>query len=128
MIVDSEQLPSDTGSIGQVIVRVLKYEVFGDCTVGCRKAAAHPEPAAPAAFSDPGKLALDFLGRPALHPADQIGDGDFGWRGQEHVDMVARDHAMQDIDAVPGSDLSAGFPHAEPTGSRKLHTRTWRVK
>ena len=64
------------GSINDVVVEVLKYEIFGDGTVGGRNIPERPEPASPVALADRGKFPLHPIRRTALLFAHQIEDGE----------------------------------------------------
>lgn len=53
------------------------------------------------------EFSLHFVGRAALHQTHQVTDGELWWDGHEHVDMIARQHASDDLDAVLSTDLTA---------------------
>lgn len=53
------------------------------------------------------EFSLHFVGRAALHQTHQVTDARLWWDGHEHVDMIARQHASDDLDAVLSTDLSA---------------------
>ncbi len=90
-----------------MIFQVLKYDVFGDGTVGGRKVPAAPKSATPAALADMWELALYSVGRTALHLAHQIGDDQPRLHRDEHLHVVARQHPAQDIDSVFAEDRAA---------------------
>jgi len=64
---------------------------------------------APVALLDLGEFALDFVRRSALHEAHQVADRQL-WRDRyEHVDVVARQHAFDDLDRVLCANLAANI-------------------
>jgi len=71
------------------------------------KIPAAPKVAAPIALFKIWEFSLHFVGRAALHQTHQVTDGQL-WRDRhEHVDMVARQHSSDDLDAVLSTDLAA---------------------
>ena len=74
-----------------------------------------PKALSPIAFAQVGELHLDTAGRAALDALHDIGQGQLGRDRQEHVDMIARQHALHDMDAefLAGldNDFSDPFTH-----------------
>ena len=97
-----------------MLFKVLKYDVLRDGTRCRREVPAAPEMAAPVPFADGGKFPLDLVGRSALHLADQIADGQFRRHRHEHVDVIARQHALDDLDAILSTDLPDDLPDTQP--------------
>ena len=69
----------------------------------------------PVALFDLRELALDLVGRPAFHQPHQIADRQFRRDGYEHMDVIAREHAFDDIDAVLRTDLATDVADAQLT-------------
>jgi len=96
-----------------MLFQVLKYDVFRDGTVGGREIPSAPKVTAPVAFFDLREFALDFVGRPALHQPHQITDRQFRRDRYEHMDVIAGQDALDDLDAILCTDLSADVPDAD---------------
>ena len=58
---------------------VLKYDIFGNGTIGGGKVPPAPEVAAPIAFLQLRELPLHLVGRPAFDQPHQITDGKLRW-------------------------------------------------
>ena len=71
---------------------------------------------APVSLLDLREFLLDFVGRPAFHQPHQIVDRQFRWDGHECVDMICRQHALDDLDAVLRANLSTNI--ADPQGQQ----------
>jgi hypothetical protein len=54
-----------------------------------------------------------FVGRPSLHEPHQVTDRQFWRDGYKHVDMVARQHAPDNLDAVLSANLTANVTHSQ---------------
>ncbi|MEP0703332.1 MAG: hypothetical protein ABJC67_18505, partial [Lentilitoribacter sp.] len=54
----TKRLPTFVGRISDVLFKVLKYDVFGDCTVGGLKGPVPPKPPAPVALFEMLEFAL----------------------------------------------------------------------
>lgn len=96
-----------------MLFEVLKYDVFGDGTFGCREIPASPEPTAPITPAQFWELPLDLVGRTPLHPAHQIGNRELRRHRHEHMDMVARKNTAQDFDIVLPTHLPTDVSHAQ---------------
>lgn len=59
------------------------------------------------------KFALQLVGRTPFHQPHQVADGQFRRDGYEHVDMIARQHATDDFDAILLTDLTANVAHPQ---------------
>lgn len=92
-----------------MLFEVLKYQVLRSVAACCRKAAAIPEPLPPVPFADLWELLVNFSRRPTVLLADRIADGRFGRHRHEHVDMITRQNALDDLDALLGTDLPIDF-------------------
>ena len=67
----------------------------------------------PVAFFEVWEFALYLVGRPALHQAHQIAERQL-WRDRrEHVDMIRRQHASDDLDTVLRTNLSENIAHPQ---------------
>ena len=62
--------PACVGGICDMLLQVLKFDVFRDGTVGGKKMAPAPKPSSPVPFSQLRKFALHFVGEPAFHQPD----------------------------------------------------------
>lgn len=107
----SKQLPTGVGRFIRVALNILKYDVIGDVTAGRAEISSGPEPAPPIALSDFWELHLDLVGRAAFGALHQIADGDMGRHRDEHVDVIARQHALDDLHAHFTADLPDDVPH-----------------
>ena len=97
-----------------MLFEVLKYDVLRDGAAGRRKVPPVPEPLPPVALSDPWELLLDFPRRPALHLPYQIADCQLWRNGHEHMDVITRQDALDDLDAIFGTNLTDDLPDAQP--------------
>lgn len=71
-----------------MIFEVLKYDVVGNCSVGCREIAHSPESLPPVALADVRELPLQPVRRTAFHPAHQIGNGNLRRNRHKHMHMI----------------------------------------
>lgn len=71
----------------------------------------------PVPLFDLGEFALDFVGRPDLHQPHEIADRLFWRDGHEHMDVIARQHALDDFNVALCTDLTTDItdPQAQPT-------------
>ncbi len=96
-----------------MLFQVLKYDVFGDRTVGGGEIPASPEPTSPIVPAQRGKFPLHSVRRTALHPAHQIGNRELLRHRHEHVDVVAVQDPAQDVDLVLAANLAADVTHPQ---------------
>ncbi len=73
--------------------------------------------ASPKPLFQRGKLALHFVGRPALHLANQIADSKLRRHRYKHVDMISGENAPNDTDTILCANLMNDFtsPKADVT-------------
>jgi hypothetical protein len=64
-------------------------------------------------FFEMREFTLHFVGRPSLHEPHQVTDRQFWRDGYKHVDMVARQHAPDNLDAVLSANLTANVTHSQ---------------
>ena len=111
---NTEPLPAGAGRIGDVLFEVLKYDVFRDGTVGGREIPSAPKAPPPIAALQLREFALHLVGGAALHQPHQIAHRQFRRHGNEHVDMINRQHAADDVDALFAADLATNVPDPQP--------------
>lgn len=80
---------------------ILKCDVIGDVAAGGAEISSGPEPAPPIALADFRELHLNFVGRAPFGASHQITDGDVRRHRGEHLDVIARQYALDDLHAVP---------------------------
>jgi len=102
-----------------VIGEALKYQVFGDAAAGGREIAPRPEMAAPIALLDLRKLLLDTPGRTPFDPAHNVAQRVLRWHRDEHVDVIFRQNALDDLYA----EFSAGLANDLTHPAAKLATQ-----
>src|SRR5437588_5016612 len=110
----TKQLPTGVGRFIRVALNILKYDVISDVPTGRAEISSRPESAAPIALADFWELHLDFVGRTPLGALHQIADGDVGRHRDEHVDVIARQHPLDDLNAHFTTDLPDDVPHPLP--------------
>lgn len=95
-------------------VQVAHDDIIGD-VAGCgREVAALPEALSPVAFADVLELLLDLARRAALGSAHEIADRDMRRDFDEHVDMIARQSAVDDGHSHFVADLPNDLADPEP--------------
>ena len=96
-----------------MFVEIPHDDIVGDVAGGCGEVSALPEALAPVALADMLELLLDLARRAALGPAHEVADRDMGRDFDEHMDVIAREHAMNDGDAHLGTDLPDDLTHPQ---------------
>ena len=89
-----------------MLLQVLKYDVFGDGAVGGREVPASPKPPAPVAFLELREFALHLVGGPPLHQPHEVTYSQLGRDRHEHVDVIGRQHAADDVDTLLAAHLA----------------------
>ncbi len=97
-----------------MLFEVLKYEVFSDIAGSRAEVAARPEMPSPVSLAEFGKLALDVARRAPLHPLHHLRDRTLRRDRDQQMDMVARQHALDDRHAQFGAGLADDIPDAPP--------------
>src|SRR5207342_3692564 len=110
----TKQLPTGVGRFIRVALNILKYDVISDVPTGRAEIPSRPESPAPIALADFRKLHLDFVGRTPLGALHQISYGDVGRHRDEHVDVIARQHTLDDLHTHFTTDLPDDVPHPLP--------------
>ena len=94
-------------------VEVTHDDVFGDVAGGCREVAPAPEALAPIAFADVLELLLDLARGTPLGPTDEVADRDMRRYLDEHMDVIARQSAVDDGYAHLLADLPDDLAHPQ---------------
>jgi hypothetical protein len=89
-----------------MFVEVTQDDVIGDVAGRGGEVTALPEALAPIALADVLELLLDFARRSPPGTAAEVADRDMRRDFHEHVDMIARQYAMNDRHAHFGTNLS----------------------
>ena len=110
--VQSERLPTDVGSIGVVLGKVLKYDVVSDVSAGRAEVPASPKVAPPVALLEIRELLLQPSRGAPLDPSHHVRDGVLGRHRHEHVYVVPREHALDDGHAQLIASLPDDLPRA----------------
>ena len=111
-----------------MVLQVLKDDVFGDSAVGGREISTPPEAPAPIAAPQLREFTLNLVRGPPLHPSYQITDRQFRRHRHEHVDVVARQHAPDNVDTLLFADFPADVTHAQPNVARQHLVAILRAK
>jgi hypothetical protein len=96
-----------------MFVEVTQDDVIGDVAGRGGEVAALPEALAPVALADMLELLLDFARRAAFGAAHEVADGDMRRDLHEHVDMIARENAMDDCHAHFVAHLPDDIAHPQ---------------
>lgn len=83
----------------------LKYDVVGDIAGRGREISARPEAPAPVALAQLGELHLDAAGGAGLDALHRGCERKFRRHVDDHVHMIARQDALDDIHAHLGAGL-----------------------
>lgn len=115
----TELLPAGAGEIGNVLLQVLKHDVFGNGAVGGRKVPSTSRASFPISVPQLREFALHLVEGSALHQAYQIADRQLRRHRHEQVDMVGRHHVTDDVDAPLSTDLTADGAHRQTKVTRQ---------
>ncbi len=97
-----------------VLVLYIGHDCFiGDCARGGAEVPAAPEMPAPEPFVQFGEVLQELSGRLALDVLRDLGYGNLRWYGDEHMDMLLRYMAADDVDAVGVADFSHQVAQAD---------------
>ena len=111
---DTKQPPTGVGRFIRVALNILKYDVISDVTAGRAEISSGPESPSPIALADFRKFHLDFVGGASFGALHQIADGNMGRHRDKHVDVIARQHTLDDLHTHLTTDLPDDVPHPLP--------------
>ena len=95
-------------------VQVSHDDVIGDVAGGGGEVAPAPEALAPVALADVFELLLDFARLPAFCVVHEVSDRDMRRDFDEHVDVIARQRAVDDRHAYLAAYLLAVVADPDP--------------
>lgn len=95
-------------------VKVGHDDVFGDVADGSGEAAPAPEPLAPVALADVLELLPDLARQTPLGPAHKVTDRDIRRDFDEHMDVIARQGAIDDCHAHFVANLLYDLAYSQP--------------
>ena len=107
----TKRLPAGAGRIFDVILQVLKYDIFCDRTIGGRKIPPAPKSLPPIALLENRKFLLNEERRTPFNLSHEVTDRKFGRDRYEHVHMVSGQNAIDNVDAIFCTNPPDDFPH-----------------
>ena len=96
-----------------MVFEVLKYDVFGNGTVGVGEIATAPKSATPTAFLKLREFTFHLLGRASFHQPHQIAHRQLGRLRHKHVDVIRGQQATDNVARLLTANLAANGPHPE---------------
>ena len=92
----------------------MKHDIISDVSTGCAEISPGPKSPPPIALADFRELHLDLVGRTPFGALHEIADGNVGRHRDEHVDVIARQHTLDDLHTHFTADLPDNVPHPLP--------------
>ena len=86
-------------------LNIPKYDVISDVSTGCAEISSGPKSPPPIALADFRELHLDLVERTPFGALHEIADGNVGRHRDKHVDVIARQHALDDLHTHFTADL-----------------------
>ena len=100
-----------------MLVEIILDDIVGNVTAGRAKVVSCPEPPVPISLAQFWEFLLDFSRGTALHTLHKLAYRNMRRNFHKHVDMVARQNAVDDVHAQFSTNLTHNRPQPFPDTS-----------